>query len=141
MLSAGQDFLRHKRGIRNTYLLGEVNALKYPHEELYKREVRFIRELIRLRIGEPGRRARQTLAEEWQICTFSTPSSAVIAFAWESKVTQEKFLITANAGLSEAEISLPDSWRTHSSLLVGYRSNGDCPRWVGPLSFSWFTFK
>ena len=36
MLSAGQDFLRSKRGIRNTYLEPEINALDYQRLEKFK---------------------------------------------------------------------------------------------------------
>ena len=36
MLSAGQDFLRSKKGKRNTYQDGEINALDYRKLEKYK---------------------------------------------------------------------------------------------------------
>ena len=36
MLSAGQDFMRNKKGHRNTYQNGELNALKYSDLKKYK---------------------------------------------------------------------------------------------------------
>ena len=36
MISAGQDFLRSKKGIRNTYQHGEINALDYERSEEFK---------------------------------------------------------------------------------------------------------
>ena len=41
MLSAGQDFLRHKQGVRNTYLRGDLNALNYSLCETNKPEMEF----------------------------------------------------------------------------------------------------
>lgn len=138
MISAGQDFLRHKMGIRNTYLLGEVNALDYQLEEFHEEEVRFIRKLIDLRLDNPGRRARQSASGEWKLHVFPSDSPSVISFGWESEKTGEKYLITANATLSEVSIALPDSWSQKARQLVGYQANADQPHLLGPLSFSWF---
>jgi pullulanase len=140
MLSAGQDFLRHKQGIRNTYLMGDVNALDYSLEEGFDLEVTFIRELINLRLKAPGRRARESVSDEWEVYSFDSESSGVIVFGWESKRTKEKFLISANNQTLQYVVDLPEKWVENAKMLTGYRSNKSSPRIVAPLSFSWFAY-
>ena len=69
---ARQDFLRHKKGIRNTYLMGDINALDYELEEVYKLESSFIRKVIELRLSDVGRRIRNPCSEEWNVHFFPT---------------------------------------------------------------------
>ena len=139
MISAGQDFLRHKNGIRNTYTMGEVNALDYKLEQTYASECRFIRDLIKLRLSEPGRRSRSAGADEWEIHSFSSDLPSVIAMGWKSLKTLEKFLIIANPTTQKSNVNLPDSWRISPKLLAGYRSNDSDIGQAIPLSFSWFS--
>ena len=54
MLSAGQDFLRSKRGIRNTYLEPEINALDYQRLEKFKSLSSRIRSAISFRLSKRG---------------------------------------------------------------------------------------
>lgn len=138
MISAGQDFLRHKKGIRNTYLLGDINALDYELEDVYKVESSFIRKLIELRLSDVGRRIRYPCSEEWNIHFFSNFSSPAFGFGWESKKTNEKFLITANNQNTQQIIELPEFWNMNARLLLGYRSMDQSPNVLAPLSFSWF---
>ena len=140
MLSAGQDFLRHKKGIRNTYLMSDVNALDYSLEEDFDLEVTFIRELINLRLKAPGRRARESVSDEWEVYSFDSESSGVIVFGWESTRTKEKFLISANNQLLQHVVDLPEQWVENAKILTGYRSNKSSPGIVAPLSFSWFAY-
>ena len=138
MISAGQDFLRHKKGIRNTYLMGEVNAIDYRLEDTFATESTFIRELIRYRLSEYGRRARQAGSKEWKLHTFASEEASVIVFGWENLDTGERSLITANCSIDAVEIDLPDPWNQNFNLLTGYGS-GDEVATVQPLSFSWFS--
>jgi len=138
MISAGQDFLRHKKGIRNTYLMGEINAIDYRLEDAFATESTFIRELIRYRLSEYGRRARQAESKEWKLHTFETAEKSVIVFGWESLATKERSFITANCSVEALELDLPDPWKKNFHLLTGYGS-GDEVTTVQPLSFSWFS--
>ncbi|MBU61070.1 MAG: glycoside hydrolase family 1 [Opitutae bacterium] len=54
MLSAGQDFLRSKKGVRNTYLRGDLNALDYSLLEKSSEHHEYIRDWIALRLSEVG---------------------------------------------------------------------------------------
>ena len=58
MLSAGQDFLRSKKGVRNTYLRGALNALDYSLLEKHPEHHAYIRDWIALRLSETGKLLR-----------------------------------------------------------------------------------
>jgi 1,4-alpha-glucan branching enzyme len=58
MLSAGQDFLRSKKGVRNTYLRGDLNALDYSLLEKYSEHHAYVRDWIALRLSETGKLLR-----------------------------------------------------------------------------------
>jgi pullulanase/glycogen debranching enzyme len=58
MLSAGQDFLRSKKGVRNTYLRGALNALDYSFIEKHPEHHAYVRDWIAMRLSEPGKLLR-----------------------------------------------------------------------------------
>jgi pullulanase len=58
MLSAGQDFLRSKKGVRNTYLRGDLNALDYSLLDNHSEHHDFVRDWIALRLSEMGKLLR-----------------------------------------------------------------------------------
>lgn len=55
MLSAGQDFHRGKKGVRNTYLRGDLNALCYSAASAFADFQQWIRKLIKFRLSPEGR--------------------------------------------------------------------------------------
>ncbi|MBT7743481.1 MAG: glycoside hydrolase family 1 [Opitutae bacterium] len=55
MLSAGQDFLRSKQGVRNTYLRGDLNALDYSLLEKHSEHHAYVRDWIALRMSDVGK--------------------------------------------------------------------------------------
>ncbi|WP_309398044.1 alpha-amylase family glycosyl hydrolase [Cerasicoccus maritimus] len=54
MFSEGQDFLRSKLGINNTYQRGDINALDYGRLQRYSKTHNFFKELIGIRRSEWG---------------------------------------------------------------------------------------
>ncbi len=58
MLAEGQDFLRSKLGISNTYQLGEVNALDYNRRFVYSGTHGYFRDWIHFRLSDAGRALR-----------------------------------------------------------------------------------
>jgi pullulanase len=54
MLSAGQDFLRSKHGVNNTYLRGDLNALDYHRSTAFRRTHAYFAAWIAFRRSEPG---------------------------------------------------------------------------------------
>ena len=64
MLSAGQDFLRGKKGVRNTYLRGDLNALDYSAASKFREFQEWIRKLIKFRLSSEGRFLRPESLED-----------------------------------------------------------------------------
>lgn len=58
MLSAGQDFLRSKTGLSNTYQRGDVNALDYNRMNAYPATHEYFRNWINFRLSDEGRALR-----------------------------------------------------------------------------------
>ena len=59
MIAAGQDFLRSKHGVNNTYLRGDLNALDYRRLYRYLGTHAYFADWIAFRRGESGRLLRQ----------------------------------------------------------------------------------
>jgi pullulanase len=70
MISAGQDFLRSKRGVGNTYLRGDLNALDYRRLHRYAGTHCYFADWIAFRRGEFGRLLR----------LYSRPSEGFLEF-------------------------------------------------------------
>lgn len=54
MLAAGQDMLRSKHGINNTYQRGDVNALNYERQQDFPQTYQYFRDWIRFRLSDWG---------------------------------------------------------------------------------------
>ena len=54
MISAGQDFMRHKSGNCNTYQRGDLNALDYENFAKYNELSTEIQKFIRFRLSDEG---------------------------------------------------------------------------------------
>ena len=59
MLAAGQDFLRSKGGLHNTYLRGDVNALDYARLEKFRATHEYFRDWIAFRLSDAGAALRR----------------------------------------------------------------------------------
>ena len=59
MIAAGQDFLRSKHGVNNTYLRGDLNALDYRRAYRFVGTHGYFADWIAFRRGETGRLLRQ----------------------------------------------------------------------------------
>jgi pullulanase/glycogen debranching enzyme len=59
MLAAGQDFLRSKAGLNNTYLRGDVNALDYARLEKFHDTHVYFRDWIAFRLSDMGAALRR----------------------------------------------------------------------------------
>ncbi len=89
MLSAGQDFIRSKQGIHNTYQMGEVNALDYRRIYRFPSTHTYFADWIAFRRSEAGRLVRHfTRASEkffqfyW---AYDTAAAAVLYNADQSQ--------------------------------------------------------
>jgi len=80
MLAEGQDFLRSKNGISNTYQKGDVNALDYNRRYVFSGTHGYFRDWIEFRLSELGRPLRFDggLTEGYLAFYFTEGSSAVV---------------------------------------------------------------
>jgi pullulanase len=80
MLAAGQDFLRSKLGISNTYQRGDVNALDYNRRYVYSGTHGYFRDWIQFRRSDLGRVFRYdgALRDGYLKFFFAEGSSAVV---------------------------------------------------------------
>jgi len=54
MLAEGQDMLRSKHGINNTYQRGDINALDYERQQNFPQTYQYFRDWIRFRLSDWG---------------------------------------------------------------------------------------
>ena len=69
MISAGQDFLRSKKGHANTYQRGDLNALDYNRMQTHAKTQRYVRGWIQYRLSNAGRtfRLREAPTEDYLV--------------------------------------------------------------------------
>lgn len=82
MIAEGQDFMRSKLGVSNTYQLGDLNALDYDRRLMFSGTHAYFRNWIRFRLSESGRALRYNGPLKDGYLKFYTPennSSAVVA--------------------------------------------------------------
>lgn len=86
MIASGQDFLRSKYGVNNTYQRGDLNALRYERMSEFSGTHEYVRDWIRFRLSDDGRALRQPRRSEGDIHWFTTDqvSSVVAVFQSES---------------------------------------------------------
>ncbi len=71
MISEGQDFLRSKHGVRNTYQRGDINALDYNRLITFSNTHDYVRKLIAFRLSAEGHLLRQEFPPSDDYFTFN----------------------------------------------------------------------
>ena len=107
MLSAGQDFMRSKRGISNTYQRGDVNALDYNRRYVYSGTHGYFRDWIRFRRSDLGKAFRYDggLREGYIKFFFTEGSSAaVVLFNADKSVDAPQLVYAINPHFEYADI-------------------------------------
>ncbi len=117
MLAAGQDFLRSKGGLGNTYQRGDVNALDYKRMYRFLGTHAYFADWISFRRGNRGRLLRHFSRPSegfFQFFSGSGTALAVLVNADYSK-GQERLLYAVNPNQSDATISIGEAasgaWR------------------------------
>jgi pullulanase len=111
MLAEGQDFLRSKRGISNTYQRGDVNALDYNRRFVYCGTHGYFRDWIRFRLSAMGKAFRYDggLTEGYMKFFFAEGSSAaVVLFNADRSVDATQLVYAINPHLEYAGIECAD---------------------------------
>ncbi len=107
MLSAGQDFLRSKQGVSNTYQRGDLNALDYNKRYIYSGTHNYFREWIHFRRSELGSALRYDggLKDGYMQFFFADGYSATVAvYNADGSVDAPKIVFAVNPHLEYANI-------------------------------------
>jgi hypothetical protein len=109
MLSAGQDFLRSKHGVNNTYQRGDLNALDYRRLYRYLGTHAYFADWIAFRRGDIGRLLRQwTRPTEGFFQFFHGEGSSALAALYNADLSQGpvRLLFAINPTFSEVTIPI-----------------------------------
>ncbi len=94
MLSAGQDFIRSKHGIHNTYQMGEVNALEYRRIYRFPSTHAYFADWIAFRRSDPGRLVRH----------FARASEGFFRFYWARNTAAAAVVYNADLGQGPGQL-------------------------------------
>lgn len=111
MISAGQDFLRSKKGIRNTYQNGDVNALDYRRLSQFENFATEIRSLIKFRLSTRGQFTRPSTFQDCYYENISMIENDTLGMKIRHKSSNEEFLFLCNPTKKKLLLSLPDDWK------------------------------
>lgn len=112
MLAVGQDFLRSKQGVNNTYLRGDLNALDYRRLYRFPSTHAYFADWIAFRQSERGRLLRQYSrpADGFFAFYFASDSTAAAAiFNADQSQGSLRLLFAVNPTLQDVEIPLGDA--------------------------------
>ncbi|MGZ0707458.1 alpha-amylase family glycosyl hydrolase [Coraliomargarita sp. W4R53] len=107
MLAEGQDFMRSKLGIENTYQRGDINALDYNRRYVYSGTHGYFRDWIHFRLSDLGKALRYDggLSEGYVKFFFTEGSSAaVVLFNADKSVDAPQLVYAVNPHLVYADI-------------------------------------
>jgi pullulanase/glycogen debranching enzyme len=108
MISAGQDFLRSKRGVNNTYQRGDLNALDYRRLHRFPGTHAYFADWIAFRRGPLGRLVRQWSRPAEDFFAFvPAPDGFGLAAVYNADGSQgaERLLFAVNP--TSADITIP----------------------------------
>ena len=119
MISAGQDFLRSKHGVNNTYLRGDLNALDYRRLYRFSGTHAYFAEWIAFRLSERGRLFRQwSRPSEGFFRSYTAAGANALAIIYNADRSQgpERLLFAINPAIHDVSIPLDAesagrSWR------------------------------
>ena len=112
MLSSGQDFLRSKYGINNTYLRGDINALDYGRLEKYLSTHAYFTEWIDFRKGHLGKLLRlYSRPEEGFFTSFHGVDGKSLTLLYNTNLTHGsvRLLFAINPTFSATVIRLDET--------------------------------
>jgi pullulanase len=152
MISGGQDFLRSKHGVNNTYQRGDLNALDYRRLYRYLGTHAYFADWIAFRRGEYGRLLRQwTRPSEAFFKFVHVKGSAALAVVYNADYSQgpARLLFAVNPTLADLTIAIgeeiagtvPGAWdmladheRFYFSDAHGAKKPVEAQLWVPSLS-------
>jgi len=113
MLAAGQDFLRSKSGLCNTYLRGDLNVLDYNRLERFRDLHEYCRNWIAFRLSDEGallRLAEYPKDSFWQEWRSTDGSAAALLLNADASVKGSGLIFAINPDRNVAKLPvLPES--------------------------------
>lgn len=109
MIAAGQDFLRSKQGVNNTYQRGDLNALDYRQLYRHLGTHTYFAEWIAFRRSDVGKLLRLwARPSEGYFQAFSAPNSTATAVLYNADRSHgpQQLLFAVNPTVNDATISL-----------------------------------
>lgn len=108
MIAAGQDFLRSKQGMNNTYLRGDLNALDYRRLYRFPGTHAYFADWIAFRRSETGRLLRLwTRPTEGYFQFFTAPDSTATAVLYNADRSRGPHRLLLAVNPTPAEIAIP----------------------------------
>jgi pullulanase len=132
MLSAGQDFLRGKKGVRNTYLRGDLNALDYSAASKFEELSEWIRSLIKFRLSDEGRFLRPESLEDFTYEEILIEKGGAFGLCIRDEKNSVSWLIFVNpkdSSMDAVHPSFPDLAK--ATLLFGEKN--EKPGRIAPM--------
>ena len=152
MLSAGQDFLRSKGGVNNTYQRGDLNALDYRRLYRYQETHAYFADWIAFRLGRHGQLLRQHSRPSEEFFKFVPANgSPALAALYNADFSQGavRLLFAVNPSMSDLTIPIgeeiagrePHTWdmladqdRFYFSDAHGAKKPVEAQLWVPAMS-------
>ena len=129
MIAAGQDFLRSKRGVNNTYQQGDLNALDYRRLYRFPSTHAYFADWIAFRRSEHGRLLRLFSQPEGTFFQFffaADSTAAAVLYNADRSHGPLRLLFAVNPTLNDAVIPLGDAVAS-----AGWRQLADHERFLG----------
>lgn len=132
MIAAGQDFLRSKQGVNNTYQRGDLNALDYRRLLKYSGTHAYFADWIAFRKSEHGRLLRlwTTPSEGYfRICPIPDSTASGMVYNFDGSLGEQRLLFAVNPTSEDVTLHLGDDvtslgeWRQladHERFFPGY---------------------
>lgn len=134
MVAAGQDFLRSKHGVNNTYLRGDLNALDYRRLRRFAGTHRYFADWIAFRRSPAGRHLRQwSRPGEGFFRGFPGPDGRSLALVFNADGSEgpQRLLFAVNPIFDDVTIALPEELAVLEWRLVAdqdrFHAPGEAP--------------
>ncbi len=116
MISAGQDFLKSKHGVNNTYQRGDLNALDYARIFRFPATHAYFADWIAFRLSEAGRLLRHFSRATEGFFEFRwAEGSSAVAIMYNADLSQgpQRLLFAVNGTTSDVSIALDERAALH----------------------------
>ena len=130
MLCEGQDFLKSKHGVNNTYQRGDLNALDYSRIHRFPATHAYFADWIAFRFSETGRLLRHFSRSSegfFQFIWADGTNAAAVVYNADLAQGPQRLLFAINPTLGDVALPLGDEWAA-----LPWRQIADHERFLPP---------